>query len=75
VLYFSRSPSNLFRLSREALARRKEQTPLVNSPLESPNPHHREVVDAALSSHKSSVAPRRLRVTQSRRCTPMPCRR
>src|SRR5678815_4379258 len=65
VLYFSRSPSNLFRLSHEALARRKEQTPLVNSPLESPNPHHREVVDAALASHKSSVAPRHLRVTQS----------
>src|SRR6476469_2946078 len=39
VLYFSRSPSNLFRLSHEALVRRKEQTPLVNSPLESPNPH------------------------------------
>ena len=65
VLYFSRSPSNLFRLSHEALARRKEQTPLVNSPLESPNPHHREVVDAALASHKSSVTPRHLRVTQS----------
>src|SRR5580765_4529252 len=65
VLYFSRSPSNLFRLSHEALARRKEQTPLVNSPLESPNLHHREVVDAALASHKSSVAPRHLRVTQS----------
>ena len=65
VLYFSRSPSNLFRLSREALARRKEQTALVDSPLESPNPHHREVVAAALASHKSSVAPRHVRVTQS----------
>jgi len=65
VLYFSRSPSNLFRLSHEALARRKEQTPLVNSPLESPNPHHREVVDAARATGKSSVAPRHLQVTQS----------
>jgi len=65
VLYFSRSPSNLFRLSPEALARRKEQTPLVDSPLESPNAHHREVVAAALAGNKSSVAPRRLRVTQS----------
>ncbi len=65
VLYFSRSPSNLFRLSHEALTRRKEQTPLVDSPLESPNPHHREVVDAARSSHNSSVAPRHLQVTQS----------
>ena len=65
VLYFSRSPSNLFRLSGEALARRKEQTALNNSPLEAPHAHHREVVAAALASHQASVAPRRVHVTQS----------
>jgi len=65
VLYFARSPSNLFRLSADALARRKEQTPLVNSPLEAPHAHHREVVAAALAGHRSSVAARRVRVTQS----------
>src|SRR6478735_768671 len=46
--YFNRSGSNLFRLSKEALARRREQTPLVDGPMESSNPHHREVRDAAL---------------------------
>ena len=65
VLYFARSPSNLFRLSHEALARRKEQTPLVDSPLQAAHAHHREVVDAARASDRSSVAPRHLRVTQS----------
>jgi transglutaminase-like putative cysteine protease len=65
VLYFKRSPSNLFRLSDQALARRKQQTPLVDSPLQAPHAHHREVVDAAHAKHAGSVAPRRLRVTQS----------
>jgi transglutaminase-like putative cysteine protease len=65
LLYFNRSPSNLFRLSPEARARRQQQTPMVDGPMESANAHHREVRDAALSQHTSSVAPRRLRVTQS----------
>jgi transglutaminase-like putative cysteine protease len=65
TLYFNRAPSNLFRLSAEARARRVKQTPFDDTPLGIPNPHHREVRDAALSSGKSSVAPRRVRVTQS----------
>ena len=65
TLYFNRSPSNLFRLSALALARRKVQTPILDGPMESANAHHREVRDAALAQHASSVVPRRLRVTQS----------
>lgn len=64
-LYFSRAPSNLFRLSAEARARRAKQTPFNDSPLEKSGPHHKEVRDAALASGKSSVAPRRVRITQS----------
>ncbi|HEY5807581.1 MAG TPA: transglutaminase-like domain-containing protein [Povalibacter sp.] len=64
-LYFNRAPSNLFRLSAEARARRANPTPFNDSPLESAHPHHREVLDQALTTSKSSVAPRRVRVTQS----------
>lgn len=63
--YFNRSPSNLFGLSPEALARRKDRTPLADGPMETANAHHREVIDAARAQHRSSVAPRRVRVTQS----------
>ena len=38
-LYFGRAPSNLFRLSADARARRVEQTPFNDSPLEKPSPH------------------------------------
>jgi hypothetical protein len=65
MLYFARSPSNLYRLSAQARDRRKERKPLVDGPMESPNAHHLEVRDAALAQHRSNVAPRRLRVTQS----------
>jgi len=64
-LYFSRAPSNLFRLSTDARARRKENRPFNDSPLEKAGPHHREIRDAALATHKSGVAPRRVRITQS----------
>lgn len=64
-LYFNRAPSNLFRLNAQAAARRKNPTPFNDSPLEKPHSHHREVRDAALASGKTSVAPRRIRVTQS----------
>ena len=64
-LYFSRAPSNLFRLSAEARARRAEQTPFNDSPLEKPHPHHSEVRQQALATGKSSVAPHTVRVTQS----------
>ena len=65
LLYFNRSPSNLFRLSAEARARRSEQTPLVDGPMETPNAHHRAVMEAALTEESDSVLPQRVRVTQS----------
>jgi transglutaminase-like putative cysteine protease len=65
VRYFKLAASNLFRLSAQARARRAVQTPLVDGPMESANPHHREVVAAASAQQRSDVAPRRLRVTQS----------
>jgi transglutaminase-like putative cysteine protease len=64
-LYFNRAPSNLFRLSADARARRAKQTPFTDSPLETAHPHHREVREQALATGKTSVAPRRVRVTQS----------
>ena len=65
LLYFKRAPSNLYRLSAEARARRREDTPFKDGPMESANAHHREVVDAVRDARSASVAPRRLRVTQS----------
>ena len=66
TLYFKRAPSNLFRLSAEARARRQTQAPFVEGPMEAANAHHREVRDAALAGHSSDVtSSRRLRVTQS----------
>lgn len=64
-LYFNRAPSNLFRLSAEARARRREPTPIVDGPMEAANAHHREVRDAALAQHATNAGSRRLRVTQS----------
>nr|WP_310091569.1 transglutaminase domain-containing protein [Pseudoxanthomonas sacheonensis] len=66
-LYFSRAPSNLFRISVEARARRKVQTPFVDGPMESANAHHREVRDAALehADADADAGTRRIRVTQS----------
>jgi transglutaminase-like putative cysteine protease len=64
-LYFNRAPSNLFRLSAEARARRAEQKPFNDGPLEQPHPHHSEIISAAAATGRSSVAPRRVRVTQS----------
>ncbi|TWI03558.1 transglutaminase-like putative cysteine protease [Luteimonas cucumeris] len=64
-LYFNRSPSNLFRLSDEALARRDPKLPpLSDGQMSTLNAHHREVRDQAIALGKSSVAPRRIRVTQ-----------
>jgi transglutaminase-like putative cysteine protease len=64
-LYFGRAPSNLFRLSRQALARRSSPPQWSDSPLEAAHPHHLEVVEAAVRSGSRSVAPRRVRITQS----------
>lgn len=64
--YFQRAPSNLFRLSEQALARRKPGAkPLSHGPMEVLNAHHAEVRDAALKSGLAHAAPRRVRVTQS----------
>jgi transglutaminase-like putative cysteine protease len=64
--YFKRAPSNLFRISAEARARRAPGVPLpVDGPYENLAPHHREVIAAATASGATSVAPRRVEVTQS----------
>jgi transglutaminase-like putative cysteine protease len=63
--YFNRAPSNLFRLSASARARRAEQTPFNDGPLEHPHEHHREVISAQRSTGRTSVASRRVRITQS----------
>jgi transglutaminase-like putative cysteine protease len=66
TLYFKRSPSNLFRLSEAAVARRASKSPpWTDGPMETANAHHREIRDQALASGKHSVAPRRVRVTYS----------
>ena len=65
VRYFSRAPSNLFRLSPQAAARRASPKPFVEGPMERLNPHHAEVRAQALASGSSSAAPRRIRVAQS----------
>ncbi len=64
TLYFKRSPSNLFRLSADAVARRAVQTPITDGPMESLNDHQRAIYHAALTEHRSSVLPRRVRMTQ-----------
>lgn len=64
--WFNRGPSNLFRVSEEA--RRRRTTPLnfYDSPLElEVLPHHVQVRDAAVAGGVQSVAPHRVRVTQS----------
>ncbi|MGP1665195.1 MAG: transglutaminase-like domain-containing protein, partial [Rhodanobacter sp.] len=65
TLYFKRSPGNLFRLSREALARRAVQTPLSDGPMEALNDEQRAIYHAALTESRSGVLPRRLRMTQT----------
>jgi transglutaminase-like putative cysteine protease len=65
TLYFNRAPSNLFRVSAEARARRKVQTPVIDGPMESANAHHRQVRDAALGKIDANAGSRRIRVTQS----------
>ena len=65
VLYFKRDPSNLFRLSAEASARRAHPTPFDDSPLQVLGDHHRTVRQQALAEHRTSVAPHRVRITQT----------
>jgi transglutaminase-like putative cysteine protease len=63
--YFNRAPSNLFRLSPEARARRAIQTPFNDGPFEQAHAHHREVIEQQRSTGKASVASRRFRITQA----------
>ncbi|HBK46131.1 MAG TPA: transglutaminase, partial [Xanthomonadaceae bacterium] len=65
--YFNRAPSNLFRLSPQAAARQRPGTPPPkDGPYEHLNPHHREVVAAAVAEPgNTSLTPRRVRITQS----------
>lgn len=63
--YFSRAPSNLFRISPQAAARRASPKPFVEGPMERLNLHHAEVRAQALASGRTGVAPRRIRVTQT----------
>ncbi len=66
TLYFNRAPSNLFRLSAQALKRRSSSKPAwTDGPMESANAHHREVRDGALKSGQPWAAPRRVRITYS----------
>lgn len=65
TLYFKRSPGNLFRLSPEAVARRAVQTPITDGPMASLNDHQRAIYHAALTEHRSSVLPQRVRMTQT----------
>lgn len=64
-LYFNRAPSNLFRISAQARARRSEQSPFTASPLESAHPHHSQVVAQARAQDSTSVSSHRIRVTQT----------
>jgi transglutaminase-like putative cysteine protease len=64
TLYFKRSPSNLFRISPEALARRAVQTPITGGPMETLNDYQRAIRRTALAKHRSSVLPQRIRMTQ-----------
>ena len=65
TLYFNRSPSNLFRLSKEAVARRDPKLPPIgDGPMESLSAQQVAIRDAALAEHRSSVLPLRLRMTQ-----------
>ncbi|UGB39890.1 transglutaminase domain-containing protein [Frateuria soli] len=65
TLYFNRAPSNLYRLSAEARARRAVQTPIADGPNETLNDHHRAVFREALATGTAGVLPMRVRVTQT----------
>lgn len=63
--WFGRAPSNLFRLSAEARARRAEQTPFREGPMESLNDVQRSIRADALASGKANgLQPMRVRVKQ-----------
>jgi transglutaminase-like putative cysteine protease len=63
--YFNRSISNLFRLSPQATARLPKPVVRNDGPMEQANAYHDEALRQARDTGKTSVAPRRVRVTQS----------
>src|SRR5262249_34850422 len=63
--YFARAPSNLFRLSAEAEARRTVRKPFRHGDVEVLSDYHREVVEQAQKTGRSSVMPQRVKVTQT----------
>jgi transglutaminase-like putative cysteine protease len=63
--YFARSPSNLFRLSAEAEARRKDRTPFAHGDVEQLSDYHRAVIEQSKRTGRSSVMPHKVKVTQS----------
>lgn len=64
--YFNRSVSNLFRTYPQAAARRAPPVkPFTDGPYENLNPYHVEALKQARATGATSVAPRRLQVTQS----------
>lgn len=65
TLYFNRAPGNLFRLSEEARARRKDPAPFNDGPNEVLNDHHRAIRAAAVRTGATSVLPMREEVTQT----------
>lgn len=65
TLYFNRAPGNLFRISAEARARRKDPVPFDDGPNEVLNDHHRAIRAAAIRTGSSSVLPVREQVTQT----------
>jgi len=64
-LYFARSPSNLFRLSAEAEARRNVRTPFSHGDVEQLSDYHRAVIEQAKQTGRSSVMPQKVKVTQT----------
>ncbi|MET3652196.1 transglutaminase-like domain-containing protein [Dyella japonica] len=65
TLYFKRAPGNLFLLSKEAAAQRAHPAPSNDDPMETLNDHHREARRKALATHRSSVTPNHVRVTET----------
>jgi len=64
--WFKRAPSNLFRLSAEARARRRADAPMPkDGPYENLTAYHADVVAAAQREGSASVLPQRVEVTQS----------
>lgn len=63
--YFAHAVPNLFRVDAAAAARRRPDAPRGREgPMEALNAHHVEIVDSARAQGATSVAPRRVRVTQ-----------